>query len=68
MYDGIAVDRTRSSALSQVLLESTNDPNKPAIAILAEGASTSSDYMFRFHLSAFLLDLPVELVTIRDKI
>jgi 1-acyl-sn-glycerol-3-phosphate acyltransferase len=68
VYDGIPVDRTRSSGISQVLIESANDPNKPAILILPEGASTSGDYMFRFHLGAFLSDLPVQLVTIRYKI
>jgi 1-acyl-sn-glycerol-3-phosphate acyltransferase len=68
VYDGIAVDRTQSSGLLQVLLESTNDPNKPEIVILPEGASTSGDYMFRFHLGAFLSDLPVQPVTIRYKI
>jgi 1-acyl-sn-glycerol-3-phosphate acyltransferase len=65
VYDGIAVDRIRSSGLSQVLLKSANDPNKPAIVILPEGASTSGDYMFRFHLGTFLSDLPIQLVTIR---
>jgi hypothetical protein len=68
MCDGIVMDRTRPSGLSQVLLESANNPNKPAIVILPEGASTSSDYMFRFHLGSFFSDLPVQLVTIRYKI
>jgi hypothetical protein len=68
VYDGIAVNRTRSSRLSRVLLDSANDLHKPAIVILPEGASTSGDYMFRFHLGAFLSDLPVQLVTIRYKI
>jgi hypothetical protein len=54
--------------LSQVLLESANDPNKPAIVIPRDGRSTSGDYMFRFHLGAFLSDLPVQLVTVRYKI
>jgi 1-acyl-sn-glycerol-3-phosphate acyltransferase len=61
VYDGIAVDQTRSSELSQVLLESTNDPNKPAIVILPEGASTSGDCTFRFHLRAFLSNLSIRL-------
>jgi hypothetical protein len=68
VYDGIAVDRTRSSGLSQVLLESANGPNKPAIVILPERASTAGEYMFRFHLGAFFSNLPVQLVTIRYKI
>jgi hypothetical protein len=54
--------------MSQVLLESGNDPNKPAIVILAEGALTSGDYMLRFHLGAFRSDPPVQLVTTRYKI
>jgi hypothetical protein len=57
--------RSPSSGLSQVLLESANDPNKLAIVILPEGVSTSGDYMFRFHLGSFLSDLPVQFVTIR---
>jgi hypothetical protein len=62
------VDPTRSSGLSQVLLERANEPNKPVIVILPEGTSTSGDYMFRFHLGAFLSNLPVQLVMIRCKI
>jgi 1-acyl-sn-glycerol-3-phosphate acyltransferase len=58
VHNGITVDRTRSSGMLQVLLESANDPNKPAIVILPEGASTSGDDMLRFHLGAFLSDLP----------
>jgi hypothetical protein len=68
VHDGIALDRTQSSGLSQVLLESANDPNRPAIIILPEGASTPGDFMFRFDLGAFLSDLPVQLVMIRYKI
>jgi hypothetical protein len=68
VYHGIAVDRTRSSGLSQVLLESRNDSNKPAIVIPPDGASASGDYMFRFHLGAFLSDLLVQLVAICYKI
>jgi hypothetical protein len=68
VYDGTAVDRTRSSWLSQVLLENAHDPNKSAIVILPEGASTSGNYMFRFHLSAFLSDIPVQFITICCKI
>jgi hypothetical protein len=54
--------------LSQVLLETANDPNKSAKLILPEGASTSGDYMLCFHLGAFISDLPVQVVTIRIKI
>jgi 1-acyl-sn-glycerol-3-phosphate acyltransferase len=68
MYNGIAVNVARSSGLSHVLLESGNDPNKPAIVILPAGASTSGDYIFRFHRGPFLSDLPVQLVTIRSNI
>jgi 1-acyl-sn-glycerol-3-phosphate acyltransferase len=68
VYNGIAVDRMRSSGLSQVLLEIANDSNEPVIVILPEGASTPGDYMFHFHLGAFLSDLPAPLVTIRYKI
>jgi hypothetical protein len=68
MCDGIAVNQTRSSGLSQVLLESANDPNKSAIAVLPEDASTSGDYMFRFHIGALFSDLPVQFVTISYKI
>jgi hypothetical protein len=51
-----------------VLLENGNDPNKPAIFILPEGALTSGNYVLRFYLGAFLSDLPVQLITIRYKI
>jgi 1-acyl-sn-glycerol-3-phosphate acyltransferase len=67
VYDGIAIDQMRSSGLSQVLLESANNPNEPAIVILPEIVSTYGNYMFHFHLGAFLFDLPVQLVTIRYK-
>jgi 1-acyl-sn-glycerol-3-phosphate acyltransferase len=59
VYDGIAADRTQSLGLSQVLLESANDSNKPAIVILPEGAPTSGNCMFCFHLGGFTSNLPV---------
>ena len=61
VYQGIMVDRTKSTGVTKVIIESANDPSKPVILIFPEGASTSGDYMLRFHLS----DLPVQPVTIR---
>lgn len=32
----------------------------PSIIIFPEGASTNGDYMLRYHLGAFLTDLPIQ--------
>ncbi|OHT13025.1 Acyltransferase family protein [Tritrichomonas foetus] len=65
IFEGIPVDRSKHTGISQVLIESANNPKEPMILIFPEGASTSGDYMFRFHLGAFLSDLPVQPTTIR---
>jgi hypothetical protein len=64
----IAVDRSRSTGVTKLLIDSANDPTKPAIAMFPEGASTSGDYMLRFHLGAFLSDLPVQLISTRYRL
>jgi 1-acyl-sn-glycerol-3-phosphate acyltransferase len=68
VYEGIPVDRRKSTGVSQVLLRNATDFTKPPVLILPEGATTSGDYMLRFHLGAFLSDLPVQPVAIRYKI
>ncbi|KAH0791239.1 Acyltransferase family protein [Histomonas meleagridis] len=65
VYQGISVDRSKSTGVSKIILESAKNPDEPVILIFPEGASTSGDYMFRFHLGAFLSDLPVQPTTIR---
>jgi hypothetical protein len=68
VYDPILVDRSRATGLTKVLADSAKNPAKPPIMILPEGASTSGDYMLRFHLGAFLSDLPVQLMAIRYRL
>lgn len=65
VYRGIPVDRSKSCGLTKELIANAQDTNMPQIMILPEGASTSGDYMLRFHLGAFLTDLPVQPVTLR---
>lgn len=65
IYQGIPVDRSKSTGVSKLLIELASDKNSPLISILPEGASTSGDYMLRFHLGAFLSDLPVQPCSIR---
>lgn len=65
IFRGIMVDRSKSTGVTKVIIESAKDPNMPFILIFPEGASTSGDYMLRFHLGAFLSDLPVQPVVIR---
>jgi 1-acyl-sn-glycerol-3-phosphate acyltransferase len=65
VYQGIPVDRTKSCGLTKELIANALDTSRPKIMILPEGASTSGDYMLRFHLGAFLTDLPVQPVTLR---
>ena len=65
VFDGITVDRTRSCGMTHVLIESASDSSTPMIQMFPEGATTNGDYMLRFHLGAFLSDLPLQPVAIR---
>jgi 1-acyl-sn-glycerol-3-phosphate acyltransferase len=65
VFDGIPVDRTRSTGMTKILLEYASDANLPMIQLFPEGATTSGDYMLRFHLGAFLSDLLIQPATIR---
>lgn len=65
VFEGVAVDRGRHSGVSQLLVSSAADPNAPPFLIFPEGASTSGDYMLRFHTGAFLSDLPIQPVAVR---
>ncbi|OHT02143.1 Acyltransferase family protein [Tritrichomonas foetus] len=65
IYQGIPVDRSKNTGVAKLLVELASDKNSPLIMIMPEGASTSGDYMLRFHLGAFLSDLPVQPCSIR---
>jgi 1-acyl-sn-glycerol-3-phosphate acyltransferase len=65
IFDAISVDRSARQGLAQRLVENANDPNAPMFMVLPEGASTSGDYMLKFHIGAFLSDLPVQPAAIR---
>lgn len=65
VFGGIAVDRTKACGLTKELLKNAENPNNPQIFCMPEGATTSGDYMFRFHLGAFLSDLPVQPAAVR---
>jgi 1-acyl-sn-glycerol-3-phosphate acyltransferase len=65
IFDAIAVDRSARQGLAQRLVENAKDPNAPMFMVLPEGASTSGDYMLKFHIGAFLSDLPVQPAAIR---
>jgi 1-acyl-sn-glycerol-3-phosphate acyltransferase len=65
IYEGIAVDRSKHSGVTQQLRENALDSSKPPATLAPEGATTSGEYMFKFHLGAFLSDLPVQPVAIR---
>jgi 1-acyl-sn-glycerol-3-phosphate acyltransferase len=65
VFQAIAVDRGKSQCLTKMLIENAKNPNAPIVLILSEGASTSGDYMLRFHLGAFLSDLPVQPAAVR---
>ena len=65
VFDGISVDRTKSCGMTKILVENAADSNQPMIQMFPEGATTNGDYMLRFHLGAFLSDLPLQPVAIR---
>jgi 1-acyl-sn-glycerol-3-phosphate acyltransferase len=65
VFQAIGVDRGKSQGVTKTLIDNAKDPNAPIVFILSEGASTSGDYMLRFHLGAFLSDLPVQPVAMR---
>ena len=65
VFDGICVDRTKSCGMTKVLVANASNSNQPMIQMFPEGATTNGDYMLRFHLGAFLSDLPLQPVAIR---
>ncbi|OHT02191.1 hypothetical protein TRFO_30816 [Tritrichomonas foetus] len=65
VFEGISVDRTRSCGMTKVLLDSATNSNRPMIQMFPEGATTNGDYMLKFHLGAFLSDLPLQPAAIR---
>ena len=65
VFGGIAVDRTKSTGLTKDLLKNAEDTNAPQIFCMPEGATTNGEYMYRFHLGAFLSDLPVQPAAIK---
>jgi hypothetical protein len=60
VYRAIQVDRAHSTGVTKILIENAMNKNNPVIQLFPEGASTSGDYMLRFHLGAFLSDVPVQ--------
>jgi 1-acyl-sn-glycerol-3-phosphate acyltransferase len=65
IYNGIAVDRSKNSGVTTKLIENALDSTMPPVTMAPEGATTSGEYMFKFHLGAFLSDLPVQPCAIR---
>lgn len=65
IYDGIAVDRSKSSGVSKKLIDNALDSEAPPAMLAPEGGTTCGDYMFKFHLGAFLSDLPVQPIELR---
>ena len=65
VFEGISVDRTKSCGMTKVLLKSATNSNLPMIQMFPEGATTNGDYMLKFHLGAFLSDLPLQPAAIR---
>jgi 1-acyl-sn-glycerol-3-phosphate acyltransferase len=65
VFDGISVDRRRSCGMTKVLVDGAANSNQPMIQLFPEGATTNGDYMLRFHLGAFLSDLPIQPAAIR---
>ena len=65
VFDGIPVDRSKNSGVSKKLIDNALDSEAPPAMLAPEGATTSGLYMFKFHLGAFLSDLPVQPVAIR---
>lgn len=65
VFDGIVVDRTKSNGATKILIENAYNPDFPMIQMFPEGATTNGDYMLRFHLGAFLSDVPLQPCAIR---
>lgn len=65
VFDGILVDRSKSTGTTQLLLKNATNSNCPQIQMFPEGATTNGDYMLKFHLGAFLSDLPIQPAAIR---
>jgi 1-acyl-sn-glycerol-3-phosphate acyltransferase len=61
LFEAVPVDRSNSTGVTKILLADSKSP----FLLLPEGASTSGDYMLRFHLGAFLSDLPVQPAVVR---
>jgi 1-acyl-sn-glycerol-3-phosphate acyltransferase len=51
--------------MTKVLVESAIDANTAMIQLFPEGATTNGNYMLRFHLGAFLSDVPIQPAAIR---
>jgi len=65
VFGGIAVDRSKACGLTKELIKNAENPHKPQIILMPEGCNTNGEYMLRFHLGAFLSDLPVQPAAIR---
>lgn len=65
VFDGIPIDRSKSCGMTKVILKNAANANAPQIQMFPEGATTNGDYMLKFHLGAFLSDLPLQPAAIR---
>lgn len=65
VFDGIPIDRSKSNGMTKVILKNAANANAPQIQMFPEGATTNGDYMLKFHLGAFLSDLPLQPAAIR---
>lgn len=65
IFQGLSVDRTRSSGMAKTLFQTAQDNTQPVIQMFPEGTTTNGEYLLKFHVGAFLSDLPVQPAAIR---
>jgi lysophosphatidylcholine acyltransferase/lyso-PAF acetyltransferase len=65
VFNGITVDRTRSTGMTKVLIKAASDMTAPVLQVFPEGTQTNGEFLMRFHMGSFLSDLPVQPVAIR---
>ena len=68
LFGAIPVDRKNSCGLTLELIKFAEDSNNPKILLMPEGETNNGKFLFRFHLGAFLSDLPVQPVAIKYKL
>jgi 1-acyl-sn-glycerol-3-phosphate acyltransferase len=65
VFGGLIVDRSKSSGLTEYLLQNLSADDDRLIQIFPEATTTNGEYMLKFHLGAFLSPFPVQLTAIR---